>query len=145
MTEGEGPDFKEMLNQMKVNEFREQKELELMRKTFQVLNNKVSKNYHPHYTMTLYCKVVKALMISSLQLRTFEEHLEDIYMKMLLKNHFEAMKEFKAVTEAEMQEKIEQIRSVVKRRSIRVLVGLAKERKIDREKKNKVRQEESRV
>jgi hypothetical protein len=54
-------------------------------------------------------------MVSSLQLRTFEERLEDVYVKMLLKNHFEAMKEFKFVVGEEREEKVNCVRNIVKR------------------------------
>jgi hypothetical protein len=113
--EEQGSDFKEMLNTMKVVEFREKKEENLIRSIFQTLKVNSSKTYHIHYKMTLYCKVFKALMLSSLQLRTFEERLEDVYVKMLLKNHFEAMKEFKFVVGEEREEKVNCVRNIVKR------------------------------
>jgi hypothetical protein len=91
-----------MLNAMKVEEFRE-KQLEkyeenkerILRSVFSAMQSVSYRKAQQHHTMTMYCKVFKALMNYRLQLDDFAERLEGVYFQMLLGTHFAAIKEFK--------------------------------------------------
>lgn len=49
--------------------------------------------------MTLYCKVIKGFMLSSMQLQSFADRLECVYINLLLRQHFDAFHQFKILAE----------------------------------------------
>ena len=68
--EGEGEEFKEMLNRMKAEEFREQREDRLVGLVFR----KMKKNWNrgkKHHELTLRWKVFQALLMTRVQLEEF--------------------------------------------------------------------------
>ena len=79
-----------MLNTMKVEEHLEKKEEQLIRKVFSELatNRESASKHHRHYQMSLYCKVIKGFMLEQMRVSMFRERLENVYVGMLLGNHF---------------------------------------------------------
>lgn len=83
---------------MKMEDFREKKEEQLVAKIFRVLRNYRKHDvYQHHYHFSLYCKVIKGFMINQMQLNAFAERLENVYVNILLNTHFKAIKEFKRI------------------------------------------------
>ena len=84
---------------------------------FEILKKKKKDKYETHYQVSLYAKVFKGLMINRLLLDSFAERLENVYVDILLRTHFNAIKKFKAISEQELSEKQEILLSLRKRKA----------------------------
>ena len=112
-------DYKDTLNIMKAEEFREEQENKFIQRIFQALKRRQPDKGDRHYQYVLYCKVFKGLMLTRLQLDAFEENLENVYIGMLLQTHFQAMKEYQIVVREEREEKTSQVQKRVKTKCAR--------------------------
>jgi hypothetical protein len=76
---------------MKAINFREERDDKLKKSIVYVLQQKINKSRRKH-SLSLYCKVFKGLMTHALQLNDFSARLSHFYMRVLLQQHFAAMK-----------------------------------------------------